>query len=211
MIIKRKAVGVVIKSWVRINKDAIVKDGKELITASGYKEMRGPEDVYRHLGLNYMKFFKMDVLCKWAWLGAELLLDDNGVKVYEGVDPTKIAVALMTDHGCIDVDKKYKETIKTIPSPALFVYTLPNIMLGEICIRHGFKGEQSSLVSEGYDTDEQFFWVNDLLQNRGMDACIMGWVDAYNNDKDVCLFWVTKDGGGTPFTANAIKEIYSKP
>ncbi len=202
--------GLVIKSWVHINNASAVKDGKELIPVGEYQQVDSAEDVYRHFGLNYMKFFKMDLLCKWAWVGAELLLNNGAQKIYEGVDPTRVAVATMTNHGCIDVDKKYKETIKTIPSPALFVYTLPNIMLGEICIRHGFKGEQSSLVSDSYDIDEQFFWVNDLLAKRGMDACLLGWIDAYDSDKDVCLLWVTKGAEGVPFTAEAIKEIYNR-
>lgn len=167
-----------------------------------------PEDVYRQLGFNYLKFFKMDVLCKWAWLSAEALLKNGDGFVYEGIDKNKVAVVLMTGNGCIDVDKKYLETVATIPSPALFVYTLPNIMLGEICIRHGFKGEQACLVSDGFDSNELYFWVNDLLQNRGMEACICGWVDATSEQHDTCLFWVTKQNGGIPFSANHLQQLY---
>ena len=62
------------------------------------------------------------------------------------LDTNKVAVVLATAHGCIDVDKKYLDTIELSLAPHCFVYTLPNIMLGEICIRHGFKGEQLCMV-----------------------------------------------------------------
>lgn len=31
-------------------------------------------------------------------------------------------------------------------SPAVFVYTLPNIMLGQVAIKHGLKGESTFCV-----------------------------------------------------------------
>jgi hypothetical protein len=155
-------------------------------------EKMAAEEVYRSVAMNYPKFFKMDLLCKWAMIGAEYLLKTENGWMYEGIDKTKIAVLLMTKTGCVDVDQKYLVSTQTIPSPALFVYTLPNIMLGEICIRHGFKGEQLSLVSETYVKEELAFWVHDLLQKRGMEACIFGWVNADENEINVALNWTVR-------------------
>lgn len=198
-----------IDSWVHLANNRAQKDG-DVFLSDSYASMREPQDMYRALQYSYMKFFKMDMLCKWAWLGAEKLLSSEDGYVYEGIDKNNIAVVLMTGHGCIDVDKKYLATMQDIPSPALFVYTLPNIMLGEICIRHGFKGEQLCLVSKHFDAKELEFWVSDLLNNRGMDACLCGWVDAYENNKDVCLFWVTKQDNGDAFTMNRLNELYKQ-
>jgi len=149
------------------------------------------EDLYRVWGCSYPKFFKMDLLSKWAWLAAEKLLTADAVQ-YEGIDKNKIAVVLMTSEGCMEVDKRYRETITEIASPALFVYTLPNIMLGEVCIRHGFKGEQACLVDDVFDTDQMGFWVNDYLSNRDMEACLCGWVNVKDGEPDVCLYWITR-------------------
>lgn len=135
----------------------------------------------------------MDILSKWAMVGADTILNNGGQSLTESLDKTKIAVALITRNGCLEVDKRYLQSIQEIPSPALFVYTLANIMLGEICIRYGFKGEQTCMVQDDFDTTELNFWVNDLLTNRGMDACLCGWVDAVGSHKDVYLAWVTKD------------------
>ena len=158
-------------------------------------QTQSPEDIYRALGCAYPKFFKMDLLCKWAWLGAEAILKQADQYLYQDEDKDNIAVVLATRNGCITVDKKYQDSIKNIASPALFVYTLPNIMLGEICIRHGFKGEQLCLVQDSFNKDELSFWVNDLLKNKGMKHCLFGWVDATEEQHEVTLFWVSgKDG-----------------
>lgn len=190
--------------YVRINGGLVVKPLPPFL----HLQYASAEDVYRGLGCSYPKFFKMDVLCKWAWLGAESLLRKGDDFVYEDADKSRIAVVLATRQGCIAVDKRYQETMSTIPSPALFVYTLPNIMLGEICIRHGFKGEQLCLVQDAFNEQEVIFWVQDLFKNRGMEHCLFGWVDAVNETQDVCLFWASRDKAEA-FTPGAIAAAYS--
>lgn len=198
-----------ISNWLRINKHSVIKDGSPLLSFNDPIDSYTPDVLYRALQYNYPKFFKMDLISKWAWLGAETVLTQANGFIYDSVDKTKIAVVLQTNHGCLDVDKKYSETLATIPSPALFVYTLPNIMLGEICIRHGFKGEQACVVSDGFDTKEIEFWVNDLLTNRGMEACLCGWVDATTNNHEVSLYWVSKQEDKLLFTADTMLQIHN--
>ena len=199
-----------ISHWVRINKLSALRDDEPIEAVGETGEALSPEDFYRKQGFAYPKFFKMDVLSKWAWLGAECLLKKESGFVYDGIDKAKVAVVLATASGCLDVDKKYQQSILSIPSPALFVYTLSNIMLGEICIRHGFKGEQTCLVNDGPDSNELYFWVNDLLENRGMQACLCGWVDAVNYQHDVSMFWVVKKKNGLTFSPAAVQQILDK-
>ena len=186
-----------------------MKDGTPVLSDDEYAGISKPQDLYRKLSYSYMKFFKMDLLCKWAWLGAELLLQDDSSNISNDISADKTAVVLGTKHGCLDVDKKYEESRYEIPSPALFVYTLPNIMLGEICIRHGFKGEQLCMVNDEFDAEELNFWVNDLLTNKGMEACLCGWADAYDDKKDIFLFWVSKQETSTLFTKENLINIYN--
>ena len=201
-------VSLIISDRLRLRKDVMAKNNEPLLPGTPPPEP-GPEVLYRRLQYSYPKFFKMDTLCKWAWLGAEALLCSAESSLYEGIDKNKIAVVLLTSHGCLDVDKKYSETLVTIPSPALFVYTLPNIMLGEICIRHGFKGEQACMVNDAFDSNELYFWVSDLVQKRGMDACLCGWVDTNAGEHDVCLFWVVKGNNGMNFSTETIQKLYN--
>lgn len=189
---------------LRINDGLIRKNNTSIL----HLQNATPEDVYRALGCSYPKFFKMDLLCKWAWLGAEALLKDGEQFLYNSQDKDKIAVVLATREGCLSVDRKYQDTIQTIASPALFVYTLPNIMLGEICIRHGFKGEQLCLVQDHFNEQEVNFWVQDLLKKRNMDHCLFGWVNATEESHDVCLFWATADET-SGITDDAVNAIYN--
>ncbi len=166
-----------------------------------------PQETYGLLNAPYPKFFKMDILSKWVWNGAEYLLrNPDGSFAYEGIEKTKIAVVLMTKNGSLDVDKKFQKSLETIPSPALFVYTLPNIMLGEICIRHGFQGAQSCLVSDSFDAEELVFYTSDLMIHRGMEACLCGWVDAVADATDVRLFWIARSGE-IPFSASRLMQL----
>jgi hypothetical protein len=171
---------------LRITPDTMIRDGERIAEVCG----NDPGELYRALGCSYAKFFKMDVLCKWAWLGAEALLrtDEDGW-LYEGLDKSRVAVVLHTTDGCLAADKRYAETLQTIPSPALFVYTLPNIMLGEICIRHGFTGEQLCQVTGGFDAEDLLNEVKDILLGGAMH-CLFGKIDALDDFHDVCLFWV---------------------
>lgn len=151
------------------------------------------DDAYRVVGSSYPKFFKMDILSKWAWIATELLLKaPDTTWRYEGIDRSRIALILQTSDGCLEVDKAFQKSTEEIASPALFVYTLPNIMLGEICIRHGFKGEQLCEVVDQWNPSEASFYVRDLLQNRGMDAAIFGYVNATNHHHSIVLYWLEK-------------------
>lgn len=145
---------------------------------------------YHALGCSYPKFFKMDSLCKWAWIGVEALLrKPEGGWHYDGLDKKCIAVALATRDGCLEVDHRFSESIGHIASPALFVYTLPNIMLGEICIRHGFTGEQLCLAQEAFEREELLFWARDACRHREATHCLFGWVNANADDCEMELFW----------------------
>lgn len=189
-------------SFLRINNGVATRNGVPLL----HLPKADPEELYRALQGGYPKFFKMDVLSKCAWLGAEALLREGDALLYEGMDKNKIAVVLATKNGCLQTDKRYAETLTTIPSPALFVYTLPNIMLGEICIRHGFKGEQLCLVQPAFHAEELHFWAHDLLTNRGMDACLTGWADATDDYHDICLFWITRQQATDPGWMQSVYE-----
>ena len=193
----------VISHWVVINKKGLSRDNTLLKDGDNLS----PGELYNDLHCKYPKFFKMDKLCKWAWIAAEYLLSGNDLR-YERIDKHKIALALTTSQGCLDVDQRYYESIG-MPSPSLFVYTLPNIMLGEISIRHGFKGEQVCLIREGFDAPELHFITEGLVNDNDMDACLCGWVNVADEGYDICLLWITREGKGVNFTSAALQELYN--
>jgi hypothetical protein len=160
---------------------------------------------YQHFGFQYPKFYKMDHLGKLGWLAAELLLSKGfNPGLYQ---PEDIAVVLSNSNASLDTDYKYMETVKEIPSPAVFVYTLPNIMIGEICIRHKFKGENAFFVFESFDAGFIHQYVRDLMENATARACICGWVDVLGAEYKAVLFLVEKVASSIPFDLISMNRI----
>src|SRR5690606_9811213 len=100
------------------------------------------KQVYKENNSAYPKFFKMDNLCKLAFLASEFLLEDSKIG---STTQENMGIVLSNKSSSLNTDRKHQATINDkdnyFPSPALFVYTLPNIMIGEISIRHQIKGE----------------------------------------------------------------------
>ena len=104
-------------------------------------------ELYREYVKDYPKFFKMDTLSRLGFMAAELLLQAEGAERF--VPREDRAVILANRSASIKNDKDYLETISEgnyYPSPALFVYTLPNIVTGEIAIRNKYLGETAFYV-----------------------------------------------------------------
>ena len=163
---------------------------------------------YRHFELNYPKFHKMDNLSKLGWLATEVLLKDSfPTGKYEAKD---VGVVLANASSSLDTDIKYFETTKEIASPALFVYTLPNIVIGEICIRHHFKGENAFFIFEAFDAGFIEQYVSNLLNNNILQACICGWVELLDNEYKTVLFLIEKKAAGQNilFTKENINKLY---
>lgn len=163
---------------------------------------------YRHFDLQYPKFFKMDNLSKLGWLANEILLQDSFNK--EKYKPEEIGVVLSNANASLDTDIKYYETTASIASPAQFVYTLPNIVIGEISIRHSFKGENAFFITQEFDAAFTVQYVNNLLNNDILQCCICGWADVLNDDCQATLFLVEKDktANSVIFTAENLNKIY---
>jgi hypothetical protein len=144
---------------------------------------------YQHFELNYPKFYKMDSLSKLGWLAAEVLLKNTNIKDYL---PEDVGLILANANSSLDSDQKYIKSVSDVPSPALFVYTLPNIMIGEICIRNNFKGEDAFFIFENFDAGFTELYVNNLLSNNILETCICGWVDLLGDQYKAVLFLVEK-------------------
>ena len=163
--------------------------------------------VYQHFQLNYPKYYKMDSLCKLGWLASEILLKDNFKGSYE---PEEIGLILANTNSSLDNDLKYFDTIQDIPSPSLFVYTLPNIVIGEISIRNCFKGEHAFFVQETFDAVFFERQVNYLLNKNILKACICGWVDVLEKKYKAVFFLVEKGetASSTLFSAQNLDKIF---
>jgi hypothetical protein len=180
-----------ISKYVAISDHSITIDGKEVFRS----DERGVDllvAAYKELGFNYPKFFKMDNLSKLAFVAAELLLQDSNLRRrYKAED---IGVVVSCSNSSLDTDLKYFESVNSgAPSPSLFVYTLSNVMVGELAIRHGIKGENTCFVSDQFDSQFQTNYFNQLLLENKIQAGISGWADYLNGEMRAFFMLVEKN------------------
>jgi hypothetical protein len=194
-----------ITAWCSIFDNKVVKNGTQLFDAKSVGINEFVVAVYKHLQVQYPKFYKMDNLSKLGWLAAEVLLKDNFDK--SSYAPTQVAVVLANANASLDSDLKYLESVKDGASPALFVYTLPNIVIGEICIRNGFKGENTFYITEHFDATVMYRQVNEIMDHKAA-ACICGWVDVLGEDYKAVLFLVETGKEGIPFSETNLKKLF---
>lgn len=159
--------------WLDGKVFAIDKEGKQssLLTAL-YKQIIG----------NYPKYYKMDGLCRLGFIASELLLKaerDEG-SFTEDTNKTR-AIVFFNRSSSIASDKKYLASIvekdNYFPSPSVFVYTLPNIVTGEIAIRNGYHGETSFYILP----HKNELLMQDIIETTFMDeqttSVLTGWLD----------------------------------
>ncbi len=163
--------------------------------------------VYDELQISYPKFYKMDNLSKLGLLASEIVLNKRVLtKEYE---PHEIAVILANASSSLDTDIKYLESTRQIASPALFVYTLPNIVMGEICIRDGIKGENGFFIFDKFDPAFISNYVN-LVMKQGAKACLAGWIEVSGEQHNVFLYLTEnkKQGLALPHTTEQLTDLY---
>lgn len=141
---------------------------------------------YKHVNTDYSKFFKMDQLSKLAFLAADVLLKDESEK--------NVALVLSNQAASLDTDRKHQESIKDYPSPAVFVYTLPNICLGEISIKHQLYSENGFFVFEKFNAEALHVYANSLIDEQKAEKVLCGWVNFDDGKYDAFLYVVAKKG-----------------
>jgi hypothetical protein len=197
-----------ITSSCKIDGGVVFKDGQRIFENKGADVNNFLLSVYQHFQLNYPKFYKMDNLSKLGWLSSEILLKDGFKK--NNYRPEEIGVVLANSNSSLDNDIKYFDSVKDIASPSLFVYTLPNIVIGEICIRNYFKGEHAFFIRDAFDAGFIEQQVKYLLDNHILKACICGWADILEQDYTAGLFLVEKQKSehSTIFSAENMDHIF---
>jgi 3-oxoacyl-[acyl-carrier-protein] synthase-1 len=151
----------------------LTETGSQLLTAL-YKT---------HVG-NYPKFYKMDGLSKLGFIASELLLMQEGKERFTACEDR--AVILFNHSSSIDADRKYLESIADaenyFPSPSIFVYTLPNIVTGEIAMRNSWYGETSFYIVPQRNDALAWKTIEASLADPSTQSVVGGWLD-YQDDQ----------------------------
>ena len=183
-----------IHSFCTIQSNQIQLNGDVVFTteSNGFSDFS--KKAYHNFAMNYPKFFKMDNLSKLAFIGSELLLNS----VIDAAAENNIALLFANKSASLDTDVKYQNSISDaenyFPSPAVFVYTLPNICLGEIAIKNQLKSENSFFIFEAFNSAFMMQYANVLLNTNKAEKVLCGWVEYYQEYYKAYLYLVTKEG-----------------
>ena len=110
------------------------------------------------------------------------------------------------NHSCSETDVKFEHSYledKT-PSPALFVYTLPNIVTGEISIRNKWYGESSVYILPAFDAG--FFENQAEILQAHTKALMAGWLQLLP-ETDAFIYFAEKTAE-EPFSTKKILQAY---
>jgi 3-oxoacyl-(acyl-carrier-protein) synthase len=193
-----------------ISNQTVYKNGDVLLSHHDANDLPGfLNTVYKTLDTNYARYYKMDSLNKLGWLASEILLKDSFDKAK--YKPEDIGIVLSNRNSSLDTDQRYLKSVADGASPSLFVYTLPNIVTGEICIRNNFKGEDAFFIADNFDAGFITNYVSSLLDKNVLQASICGWVELLGNEYKAALFLIekTKTGNATPFTKEQLIKIFA--
>ena len=145
------------------------------------------KEAYKSLELSYPKFHKMDNLSKLAFLASEMILKND--------DHSKTAIVFANKSSSLDTDFKYQESINSqdnyFPSPAVFVYTLPNICVGEISIKHKMQTENAFFVLDEFDEEFLNSYAAQILQSGKAEKVLCGWVELYQESYKAFVYLLT--------------------
>ena len=175
-----------IQSYCHIRNTDISLDGISLYNSKVENFSDFIKAAYQHLEIDYSKFFKMDDLSKLAFIAANVLLKDETEK--------NIGLVLSNKAASLDTDRKHQKSLNDYPSPAVFVYTLPNICLGEISIKHQLYSENSFFIFDSFNAESLYIYANSLLDEQKSEKVLCGWVNFDDGKYDAFLYVVDKKG-----------------
>jgi hypothetical protein len=209
-----------ISSYCKIKNNTVWLNGNEMAINNNPADFASfLTDLYKQIGMNYPKFFKMDSLCKLGMLAAELTI--RNASNFEKQEKNKVAIVLSNNAASLETDRNHQKTItdKTqyFPSPAVFVYTLPNIVIGEIAIKYKLTGENAFFISEKFDQNLMYTYTSILLQEQHTDAAICGWINVDGNEYEAFVYCLEKSNFNRNnedfnqlYTAELIRQLYNK-
>ncbi len=184
-----------ITSYCSIKNNTVSLNGEKLYSDNETDFSVFIKAAYKNLETNYPKFFKMDSLSKLAFLAGDVLLKNEG---FLAETEQNIAVVFSNKASSLDTDRKYQKSIQDkenyFPSPAVFVYTLPNICIGELSIKHKLYSENSFFIFDAFNADHLYDYSTSLLRTQKADQVLCGWVEFDGENYEAFLYLVSDKG-----------------
>lgn len=151
--------------------------------------------LYHSLGMGYPKFFKMDSLSRAGLVAAEIVLQKAGLRNDDPKPDMSVVLVNRSSSTCNDVEfQKSLAPDNYFPSPSLFVYTLSNIVCGEIAIRNRILGETSFFVQEDFSPEFMAEAIGWAFADKAIKYVLCGWVECQKGRQSCMMALVENDG-----------------
>lgn len=181
------------KSYCRIRTTSIVVNGKRMREWEPEPGHNAPinqtlDHLFAQLAFPYANFSRMDNFNKLGFLAAEIVMRDAGTSPLENMSDT--VIFLETRSSTMDSDWIFQKSIDNKenyhPDSDLFAYMAPNVVCGEIAIRHRIFGETSMCSTESFcpgilfDALRNAFLYDDTVKHGlvGYLECFQGFMSA---------------------------------
>ncbi len=135
--------------------------------------------LYKNFVGDYPKYYKMDALSRLGFVASELLLQAENRQRFERSGDR--AILFCNHSSSLHADKLFLQSMGEgddyFPSPSVFVYTLPNIVTGEIAIRNGYQGETSFFILPEKNDQRIMELVRMAFVDQQTMSVLGGWLD----------------------------------
>lgn len=169
---------------VQLSSARVMVNGKKLKTCSSGRQLL--TELYKTYVGDYSRFYKMDMLSRLGFVATELLLRAEGKKSSEKGRSDR-AIVFIGHSGSVVADKAFYDSIKDadnyFPSPERFVYTLPNIVTGEVAIRNHYHGETAYYSIPEKDDALIGQIVRSAFLDTATRSVIGGWLECGAEDE----------------------------
>jgi hypothetical protein len=196
-----------ITTYCHIFDDACSVNDQVMVRRDAASEDSWLKQLYRHLELTYPKFYKMDVLSQAGYIASVMIRNSHPTQLQAYTDD-EIALVFANRFSSAESDMRFQRSYQEqkAPSPATFVYTLPNIVLGEIAIAHKWYGENMFAVLPKFDAD---WYVNfaDILLSSDSKAVLGGWINVAGDRLEAFVFLAEASETGEAFTAANLQRL----
>lgn len=160
---------------------------------------------YKKAGFKYPKFFKMDPLCKAGMLCLMPFAD------YLHAHPkgSEGGLLVFTDSGCRMADEEHLRLMReSATSPAVFVYTLPNIVLGEWSIFSRWVGYGQCFLINAFKTSYLAERISAFKADFPGAPVLAGWLSVSEDSLEGMLFICSEGMQTEQEIAKQISDIY---
>lgn len=197
----------VITAYCNLRADEVLVNGEMIARRDAASEDSWFKQIYKQQELAYPKFYKMDVLSQAGYLSSELIKRANP-GIAEAYADDEIALVFANASSSAETDRRFLNSYEQggSPSPSLFVYTLPNIVLGEIAILNKWYGENMFAVLPKFAPGFYLDYSRILLAS-GSRALLGGWLEVTAAGTDVFLFMVEERTSGTEFNSENLLHL----